>query len=287
MTSPRAQTAPGPIDRPGWRHVVGGTVWIAALLAVVVLLHRVGLGTLSTPPLLDRSELRLWLDARDAVTVAFALIRLVALALGWYLLVVTVFGLTARVTQIPALVRVTDMATVPAVRRVLGAIAGVGLTASAATLVATSVLGDRPAPVESTTDAIGDVVLQRLPDTSSARLRHLPDTRTEDGTSTQKRISGDQGDPRATTWTAQPGDHLWHIAEATLADAWGRPPTDGEVTPYWQTLVDSNRNALADPSNPDLIYGGQTFALPTPPPPPPPPPGTPAPAPAQPGPQGP
>ncbi len=74
-------------------------------------------------------------------------------------------------------------------------------------------------------------------------------------------------------------------AEATLADAWGRPPTDGEVTPYWQTLVDSNRNALADPSNPDLIYGGQTFALPTPPPPPPPPPGTPAPAPAQPGPQ--
>lgn len=279
MTSPSAGTASPAAGRPAWRQVVGGVLWVAALVAMVSLLHRVGSGNLSTPPLFDRAELQTWLDGRDSVTVGFALIRLVALALGWYLLVVTVFGLVARITQVPALVRVTDLATIPAVRRLLGTIAGVGLTASAATLVATSLLGDRPAPVESTAEMADQVYLQRLPDGSSVRLRHLPDAQPGAGTATQERITGAQEAPRPATWTAQPGDHLWHVAEATLTDAWGRPPTDTEIAPYWQNLVEVNRGALADPTNPDLVYPGQTFALPTPPPPP-----SPVPPPAPPGP---
>jgi len=65
----------------------------------------------------------------------------------------------------------------------------------------------------------------------------------------------------------QPGEHLWVIAERTLARAWGRPPTDAEIEPYWRDLVAANRGVLADPANPDLVYPGQVFGLPAVPPP--------------------
>lgn len=60
----------------------------------------------------------------------------------------------------------------------------------------------------------------------------------------------------------RPGDHLWGIAEATLATHLQRPPSASEVAPYWRRLVEANRSRLVDPSNPDLIYAGQRFELP-------------------------
>lgn len=260
---PPAPPAPDPVDeRPAWLRVLGGLGWLALLVAMIVALHRLGSGSLSTPPLLDRDELQRWLEARDAVTVAFAFVRLVALVLGWYLLVITVVGLLARLTRIPALVRVADLATIPAVRRLLGAVAGVGLTASAATLMAGSLLPDqaRPSAVSET------VVLQRLPDEGGVVLRQLPDA---EGTATMRvEDGGSLADQRssATEWTVGPGDHLWHIAEETLTRSWGRAPSDAEVAPYWQQVVEVNRAGLPDPRNPDLILPGQVVHLPPPPP---------------------
>jgi len=76
----------------------------------------------------------------------------------------------------------------------------------------------------------------------------------------------DLGDP-AREWTVRPGDHLWGVAERSLAGAWGRPPTDAEVDPYWSALVDANRPGLRDPANPDLVFPGQVLVVPPPPPP--------------------
>ncbi len=245
--------------------------WIATLVAIIWGLGRLGSGQLSTPPLLDRSALQEWLDRRDAVTVAFALLRLVGLALAWYLLVVTTLGLAARLSHVPALVRLADLATIPAVRKVLGAVAGVGLTASAASLMAASMLPDQ-APAEAHADASSRVVLERLPDGSDVILRRLPDA---DGTSTMRVDDGTDAPleaPAARDWTTAPGDHFWHIAEASLADTWGRAPTDTEIDPYWHDLVALNRPLLADQGNPDLIFPGQVFRLPEPPPAPSPPP---------------
>ena len=59
-----------------------------------------------------------------------------------------------------------------------------------------------------------------------------------------------------------------HLAEATLAQVWGRRPTDAEVAPYWRTVVEANRRRLVDPANPDLIRPGQVFTLPPTPAPP-------------------
>ncbi len=67
-------------------------------------------------------------------------------------------------------------------------------------------------------------------------------------------------------YVVQHGDHLWGIAEEALAKAWGHPPTDAQIIPFWQHLIEANRAALVDPGNPDLILPGQTFTVPTPPP---------------------
>lgn len=255
-----------PDELRAWRRLLVGAVWIVALVATIGVLNRLGSGQLSTPPLLDRSELQLWLDDRDVVVAAFAVIRLVGLVLAWYLLVVTVLGLAARLSHIPALVRLADLATLPAVRKILGAVAGVGLTASAASLMAANLFPDQPVRGGGAgVLADNQVVLERLPVGDDVILRRLPDV--EDGTAT---LDVEEAPPveeaAPTTWTAAPGDHLWHVAEATLTEAWGRAPTDGEVAPYWTGLVEANRDVLVDPANPDLIHPGQTFRLPPAPP---------------------
>lgn len=62
--------------------------------------------------------------------------------------------------------------------------------------------------------------------------------------------------------TVEPGDNFWTIAETTLATAWRRPPTESETSEYWRRLVDTNRQHLAPPYDPDFIYPDQRFELP-------------------------
>jgi hypothetical protein len=45
----------------------------------------------------------------------------------------------------------------------------------------------------------------------------------------------------------------------------GAVPTVGEVVPYWRSLVETNRAALADRDNADLVFPGQVFTVPDPP----------------------
>lgn len=74
--------------------------------------------------------------------------------------------------------------------------------------------------------------------------------------------SANPPDRPAESWTVAGGDHLWHIAQSTLADTWHRMPTDVETLDYLTRLIAENRSALIDPANPDLILPGQRFMLP-------------------------
>lgn len=65
-----------------------------------------------------------------------------------------------------------------------------------------------------------------------------------------------------TQWVVADGDHLWGIAEETLADRSEDEPDLYEIVDYWQHLIEANRNRLVDPANPDLIYPGQVLLLP-------------------------
>ncbi len=72
----------------------------------------------------------------------------------------------------------------------------------------------------------------------------------------------DDTNEAASVVTVEPGDNFWTIAETTLTTAWGRPPTESETSEYWRRLVDTNRQHLAPPYDPDLIYPDQRFELP-------------------------
>ena len=66
----------------------------------------------------------------------------------------------------------------------------------------------------------------------------------------------------AGTYTVGAGDDLWNIAETQVEHTLGRAAKDDEVRPYWQELIDENRDRLIDIDNPSLIRPGQVFALP-------------------------
>jgi nucleoid-associated protein YgaU len=60
----------------------------------------------------------------------------------------------------------------------------------------------------------------------------------------------------------RPGEHFWSIAAAHLSAAWGTKPELRQVGRYWRALVAANRDRLADPANPDLLFPGQRLRLP-------------------------
>ena len=59
-----------------------------------------------------------------------------------------------------------------------------------------------------------------------------------------------------------PGDTLWHVADVSLTDELGRPPSATEVADRLERIVHLNRDRLAVPGDADLVFPGQEFVLP-------------------------
>jgi nucleoid-associated protein YgaU len=66
------------------------------------------------------------------------------------------------------------------------------------------------------------------------------------------------------TWTVEPGDSFWSIAQEVLIDNGLAHPDDEEIADYWRRLVVANRDRLASPAHPDLLFPGQIMRLPAP-----------------------
>jgi nucleoid-associated protein YgaU len=74
-------------------------------------------------------------------------------------------------------------------------------------------------------------------------------------------VSISETSPAPDSVVVEPGDHLWKISEEHLAGVLGRPAEDAEIDPYWRSVIETNRDLLAS-GDPDLIYPGETVALP-------------------------
>jgi len=59
------------------------------------------------------------------------------------------------------------------------------------------------------------------------------------------------------------GDNLWAMAERHLEAATNRAAEGTDVRGHWATVVDMNRDRLADPANPSRIYSGQRIRMPS------------------------
>jgi hypothetical protein len=221
---------------------------VAAPLAFVVGLGRIGGGRLSPPPLTSGHDLSAWVAGRSTTDVVMAVVRLAALCGAWYALVGVVFGLVARLLGSAAAVRIADLFAPGPIRRALAAATvGVSATAFLAPAAGASPNGPRTS---------GVVTMHRLPDDGAAPTS---------GTAPPEAPPAPTP-PAADTWTIAPGENLWFVARDTLADEWARPPTATEVLSYWKSLIDQNRDRLPDPGNPDLVFTGTVLELPEAPP---------------------
>lgn len=263
------------------RGLTAPVLWVGLLAAATLALHWSGRGALAPPPLAHPGQWGPWLDGRDPVTAAFSILRLVALACLWYLLVATAAGVVLRLIGAARMVAAADRLTVGPVRRML---AGVSLGLAATTVgaalgpaaVVPAALASQATSTTSTSTTSTVVAPAGTPGTITMH-RLGPSDRAPAGAPPFPEVSPVSAPPAtlptatrsqpgavADRWTVQPGQCFWSIAEAVLADAWGRAPTDAEIVPYWNRLIAANGAALVHPADPDLVFPGQVFHVPAP-----------------------
>lgn len=81
------------------------------------------------------------------------------------------------------------------------------------------------------------------------------------GPSTSRDASADPDHAGPPPWTISPGEHLWHVAEATAAEL-APGATTAEVAEYHRRLVAANAANLPVPGNPDLVFSGNVIVRP-------------------------
>lgn len=282
-------TAPDPGVRP-----IGSTdtdparlpklfAWSSCLLVTAVLLHMLGHGQLASPPLAELGQWSKWSYGKEAPTIAGAVLRLVAEGLAWYLLVLTVLHLVARLTRSARVLSLARVLTAPGAQRLVAGIVGVTVISSALTI------GSHPHPIEpcgcvlpptEPISSVSDAAPGVQPGGSEAALgsavSRIASQWVEDvspgqpGTATEwvqdapppAPAAAPAPAPAPATWKVAPGDHFWSIATAVVGRSLGQPPDEAAVTGYWRDLIEGNRPNLTDPGNPDLIFTGQVLELP-------------------------
>jgi hypothetical protein len=290
------------VDRVrSWVPLLG---WLGSLAAGIVLFTALGDGQLAAPALGDPSSWGDWAADRDPIVAAVAVLRLVVLALAWYLVGVTTIGLVARLTRAARLVRLADALSLPFVRQLLQGALGLTLAAgvvASASGAAPGAAGRGPDPAPATASAValpdddagdrGDgavptMVVVGADETGGdgPRMVVIADDGAPasmvavDGPATARMVGlGPPGaaaaeDPAAVADPAPApaaaehevaaGEHLWSIAADHLEGHLGRVPSDDEVVDHWQRLIELNRDRLANPDDPDLVFPGQRFVLP-------------------------
>ena len=264
----------------------------ATLTTTLAALAGTGL-LLPPPPVAPRLDVSLfagwdhWLHLMGPAGALMALIRVGALALTGYLLLVVTLELLALVSGRHLIGAAARLVVAPWARRLVRGAAGLGVATSivAATLSSPYL----PATLSPSAGALAvnaDLAptMHRIdPDPTSTSspsteadppptMRRLdPDPPETDPPSTISPSTippstmppsplGIPTDPRP-TWTIAPGDHLWGVAAHTLASAWGRAPSDADVDRYLRRLIAQNRSVLTVPDDPDLVLPGQVFVL--------------------------
>jgi len=171
---------------------------------------------------------------------AASVLRLALLAAAGYLVAVTVLGVGAALLRRRDAVAVVARWSPPVVRWLLGAWLAGSLAVGPA---AAAPAGSPPTMV-------------LLPDDEPRPAPRLP------ARPPAPAPAPSAPPPMTTTIILAPGDHLWSVAARTLATAWGRPPAEREVAPYWRRIVELNRGSLPDPADPDLVFPGDKVRLP-------------------------
>ncbi|HEX2575087.1 MAG TPA: hypothetical protein VHK88_01990 [Aquihabitans sp.] len=151
--------------RPEDRAAAATTAGVAVVIASLAVLHLLGEGTLAAPPLRSTAALRAWATERGPVEAGIAVIRLVALGIGYHLVITTALGIAGRALRWPGLSRLAEVATVPPLRGTVRRLAGIGLSASAVLMTPVpAASGQAPA-------STGQALIDDLPGVGPTRAR--------------------------------------------------------------------------------------------------------------------
>lgn len=247
--------------RPGLVAALAGVSGAALCLATLAVSAR----TLPFPEVTDADGLTRWARTVGAATAAFTGLRAVAMVLlGWWVLTWLV-GVVARRTQRPRVVAAIDRVSPRFVRHLAEAAAGLGIVVAglspAVGAGATQPAGAVVAMVDLgpvMTD-LGAVDAPTLPTVAPAPPSTAPATRAPVDAAT--RPAPPAPSAPSGTWTVEPGDTLWHVAEVTATESLGRPADPAEVARCLDELVSLNAERLAVRGDPSLVFPGQVFLL--------------------------
>lgn len=209
------------------RRITGRTATIATIATVVVLMSRASI------PVAD-----------PALEVALVIVRSALVACGAYVVVVSSLDVIVDLTGLRAGRRALRRVVAPALRGVL-------VPASAAAMV---IMAGGPASASPNEHA----VIRAAPPGASDEVATI--TAVDLPPEPEPRIEPADVPTQETVVVAS-GDCLWDLALDRLA-ASGQSTTDADVARLVERFVDANRDRLADPSNPDLLFVGQELVLP-------------------------
>lgn len=276
------------------RHLV----MLLVVAGIALGLLRSGHGGLGMP-LGSVADLRAWLENSEPPVLAAALLRVLGLAGCAYLGCVLSLALIAEVLRSRGLAALSIRLT-PALLRwcVMGSAGSVGLAfgtavsslpvAASSPASTTRLSEDQAGGSEQISQQIA--VMVRLddaadvladprvgtPEATMTKLDPSPSLPTnQSATAPPATPVASTARPQASeapvvpqsaaddTWIVMPGDSFWSIAEEVLSET-GEQPSEHAVAAYWQRLIAANRDRLAQPGNPDLLFAGQELTLPEP-----------------------
>lgn len=258
--------------------------FLGLVSAITFALHRLGeVRWLSV----DWLNLPHWLSNTAPADALLAASRVVGLACGWWTLLSTFFYLAARCTRAAPAMRLATPLTIPFIRTlgtrllvgsVVATTLGGALPASAST--------DRPAatwdsgalPVPKPTPHPGSTAFGAAPRPPVRFLFPHPALGAEGrppvplGEPARSSEHRHQSAPwenlsplRYPTpgdrYRVAAGDSLWTIAQRTVSQALGYPPTIQQTASYWVDLIEVNREAIRS-GDPNLIFPEETILLP-------------------------
>lgn len=120
---------PPPARQPTLTRWLPLVAWLGTLAVAIALLVALGGGRLAAPDLLAPGSWATWAAGRDPLEVSMVVVRLLGLALAWYLVGVTSISVLSRLLRAARLVRLADALAVGPVRVIAQQAVGVSLAA--------------------------------------------------------------------------------------------------------------------------------------------------------------
>jgi len=255
-------------SRPG--TTTRGAALVTVLGVVVVLLWRLGEGTLAAPSLESWAAVQRWYVEAGPEVATMALVRLLALLVAAWLLLGASLELVAVVASGSepgprsrgVVGRLADLIAPRSLQRLVHGLAGLSLTAGLAVVAPSAGIPAGSGPGVAVMHVVEEPPTQQTSPTGTATMRRIEDVAPPATPVAVAAVAPAAAVPEEVV--VAPGESFWSISSDALTEALGRTPQDLEITAHWRRLVAANRDRLVDPANPDLLYPGQTLVLPAP-----------------------